>query len=63
MHKYVVEQWRDGERVRRMVFTDEMVQQHMDGTVVIHFPPKETVGGLTIVTDDELRVRETETDI
>lgn len=58
MHKWIVEQWRDGEIVRRMEFTDEMVQQHEDGTVVITFPPQEMAGGLVIATNDELHLSE-----
>jgi len=60
MHKWIVEQWRDGERVRRVEFTDDMVQQHDDGTVVITFPPKEMAGGLVIATNDELHLSETD---
>jgi len=60
MHKWIVEQWRDGERVRRVEFTDDMVQQHDDGTVVITFPPNEMAGGLVIATNDELHLSETD---
>lgn len=58
MHRWVVEHWREGEKIRRMEFTDDMVQQHDDGTVVIIFPPHELAGGLTLVTDDELHLSE-----
>jgi hypothetical protein len=58
MHKWVVELWREGERVRRLEFTDEMVRELKDGTVVIRFPPHDPAIGLTIATDDELRVNE-----
>jgi len=58
MHKWIVEQWRDGEKIRRVELTDEMVQQHEDGTVVITFPPHEMAGGLVVATNDELRLRE-----
>lgn len=58
MHKWIVEQWRDGEKIRKLELTDEMVQQHEDGTVVITFPPHEMAGGLVIATNDELRLRE-----
>ena len=58
MHKWIVEQWREGERVRRMEFTDEMVKQLKNGTVVIHFPLHEIAGGLIIATDDELHINE-----
>lgn len=58
MHKYVVEHWRAGECVRRLVFTENMIQRQPDGTVVIHFPPHDPVIGLTITTEDELRVSE-----
>jgi hypothetical protein len=58
MHKWIVEQWRDGERVRRMEFTEDMIQQHDDGTVVITFPSKEMAGGLVIATNDELHLSE-----
>jgi len=57
MHKWIIEQWRDGERIRRMEFTEEMIQ-HRDGddTVVITFPPHEMAGGLVIAMNDELRL-------
>lgn len=58
MHKWIVEQWRDGERVRRLELTDEMIQQRDDGTIVITFPQRELVGGLVVSTDDELHLSE-----
>lgn len=58
MHKWIIEQWRDGERIRRMELMDETVQQRDDGTVVITFPPKEMAGGLVVATNDELHLRE-----
>lgn len=60
MHKWIVEVWRDGECVRRLELTDEMVQQHSDGSTVITFPPHELAGGLAITTDDEIHVSETD---
>lgn len=57
MHKWIVELWRDGERVRKMEFTDEMVQHH-NGTTVITFPTAEMSGGLHIASHDELHVSE-----
>jgi hypothetical protein len=58
MHKYVVEHWRAGECVQRLVFTEDMIQRQLDGSVIIHFPPHNPVIGLTIVTEDELHVSE-----
>ena len=58
MHKWLVEQWRDGEKIRKMELTDEMVQQREDGTVVITFPPHELAGGLVVSMNDELHLRE-----
>ncbi len=58
MRRRVVEQWREGEKIRRMVFTDEMIQQHGDGSIVITFPPHESAGGIVIATGDELRLSE-----
>lgn len=62
MHKWIIEQWRDGEKIRKMELTDEMIQQHEDGTVVITFPPHELAGGLVISTNDELHLSETDND-
>jgi hypothetical protein len=55
MYKWIVEQWRDGEEIRRMEFMEGMIQ-HRDGTVVITFPPHEMAGGLVIAMNDELRL-------
>ncbi len=55
MHKWIVEQWRDGEKIRRMEFTEEMIQ-YRDGIVVITFPPHEMAGGLVFATNDELHL-------
>lgn len=59
MHKWIVEQWRDGERIRRLELTDEMIQKCDDGSVVITFPQHELAGGLVFSTDDELHLSET----
>ncbi len=58
MHKYIVEQWRDEECIRKMEFTDEMVHREKDGSITITFPPHEFAGGLLMVTDDKLHVNE-----
>lgn len=60
MHKWLIEQWRDGEKIRKMELTDEMIQQHENGTVVITFPSHELAGGLVISTNDELHLHETD---
>lgn len=57
MCRLKVEQWRDGERIRELMLTDEMIQRD-DGTTVITFPPNELAGGLVIATGDELHLRE-----
>ena len=56
----LVEQWRDGEKIREMILTDEMIQRQEDGSIVITFPPQELAGGLVIATGDELRLSETD---
>lgn len=58
MHKWIVEQWRDGEKIRRMELTDEMIQQRENGTIVITFPPHELAGGLVVSMNDELHLSE-----
>ena len=58
MHKWIVEQWRDGECIRSMELTDEMVKQQSDGSYDVTFPQCELGGGLLISTDDELRLSE-----
>ena len=60
MRKWLVEQWRDGEKIRKMELTDEMIQQHKNGTIVITFPPNELAGGLVVSMNDELHLRETD---
>lgn len=60
MHKWIVEHWRDGECIRSLEFTDDMVQHQENGIVVITFPPHELAGGLVLVTDDELHFKETD---
>jgi len=58
VHKWVVEQWRDGEIIRRLEFTDTMIQQEADGSVVITFPAGELAGGFILSTGDTLRLCE-----
>lgn len=62
MHKWLVEQWRDGERIRRIELTDGMIQQRENGTIVITFPPHELAGGLVVSTNDELHLSEMDDD-
>jgi len=56
----LVEQWRDGEKIREMILTDEMIQRQEDGSIVVTFSPQELAGGLVIATGDELRLSETD---
>lgn len=56
MNKWIIEQWREGLLERRIELDDRMVTRHQDGTLVVHFPVAETAGGLTITTDDEVRI-------
>lgn len=58
MHEWNVELWREGEKERQLVFRDDQVTKLPDGTVVIKFPPKSPAVGITIATDDELRIAE-----
>lgn len=58
MHKWIVELWRDGERIRTMEFMDEKVQYRSDGIIVITFPVREMGGGLHIASHDELHISE-----
>ncbi len=53
----LIEQWRDGERIKEMVLTDEMIQRS-GKTTVITFPPLELAGGIVIAIGDELHLRE-----
>ena len=45
-----IEQWRDGECIKRWEVTAKMIEQCQDGTCRVVFPP----GGLTLATGDEL---------
>lgn len=57
MHRLLVEQWRDGERIREMTLTDEMIRC-FGNTTVITFPSHELAGGFVLATGDELHLRE-----
>jgi hypothetical protein len=47
---YVIEQWRDGERIARIEVTSAMIQRCDDGTCRVVFPP----GCIVLATGDEL---------
>lgn len=53
----LIEQWRDGERIREMVLTDEMIQRSGE-TTVITFLSHELAGGIVVAIGDELHLRE-----
>lgn len=57
MRRLLVEQWRDGERIREMMLTDEMIRCS-GNTTVITFPLHELAGGFVLATGDELHLRE-----
>lgn len=57
MHKLLIELWRDGEKIREMTFTDEMIRCS-DTITVVTFPPRELAGGLVLATGDKLHLRE-----
>ncbi len=52
MSKAVIEHWRDGECIERLVVTEAHLQQVGDVTKIV-FPP----GMFILATDDELRFR------
>lgn len=52
MSKAVIEHWRDGERIERLVVTETHLQRVGDVTRIV-FPP----GMFILATDDELRFR------
>jgi hypothetical protein len=54
MHKWIVEQWRDGECVRRLEIE---VQQHQDKSLTVQFPQLLLAGGWVIATGDTLEIK------
>jgi hypothetical protein len=50
VERSTIEQWRDGECIRKINVTDATVERSDDGACRVVFPP----GGLTLASGDEL---------